>query len=73
LHVGLTWRRVSAPEVRGLHVGLHAVTGKPHISAGLPGTGLSIREYGRPVKTGAHPTARWASPLARYLRWLSCS
>jgi hypothetical protein len=42
--------------VRGLHVGLDS-RGRPYTSAGLPSTGLSMREYGRPVNTGAHPNA----------------
>jgi len=42
--------------VRGLRVGLDG-RGRPYGSAGLPGTGLSVREYGRPVDTGAHPNA----------------
>jgi hypothetical protein len=29
---------------RGFHVGLHAVTGRPYISAGLPGTGFYVRK-----------------------------
>lgn len=43
--------------VRGLRLGLDS-HGRPYGSAGLPGTGLSVREYGhRPVDSGAHPNA----------------
>jgi len=31
--------------------------GRPYGSVGLPGTGLSVREYGKPVNTSAHPNA----------------
>ena len=43
--------------VRGLRVGLDS-RGRPYGSAGLPGTGLSVREYGhRPVNSGASSNA----------------
>jgi hypothetical protein len=39
LHVGLRGIGICAG-TRGLHVGLHAQTGRPYISAGIPGTGF---------------------------------
>jgi hypothetical protein len=43
--------------VRGLRVGVDS-TGRPYGSAGIPGTGLSVREYShRQVNHGASPGA----------------
>lgn len=39
LHIGKRGIGVSVGP-RGLHVGLRAATGKPYVSAGIPGTGF---------------------------------
>jgi hypothetical protein len=60
LNLSLSGVGVSAGR-RGFHVGMTA-KGQKYVSAGLPGTGLSVRQYGPVTRVGAGPSSPRFNP-----------
>lgn len=64
LHLNLSGSGVGFSAGRlGFHVGIDARR-RPYFSAGIPGTGLSVREYGKPA-----PESESGSGFVRGVLW----